>query len=94
MQQGPAGFVQGSRKFIYNPTNEIVTVYDLSADPLEQDRIEMDTQQSEKIANEIVTWRNNNIFLLGQQQTGKKVLFGRWLCRWSNRICSARYIKQ
>ncbi len=94
MQQGPAGFVQGSRKFIYNPTNEIVTVYDLSADSLEQDRIEMDTQQSEKIANEIVTWRNNNIFLLGQQQTGKKVVFDRWLCRWSNRICSARYIKQ
>ncbi len=30
MQQGPAGFVQGDRKFIYNPTDKTVSVYGLS----------------------------------------------------------------
>ncbi len=94
MQQGPAGFVKGSRKFIYNPVNKVVTVYDLSTDPFEQVRIELSEQQAEKIADEIVAWRRNTIFCLNQQRTGKRVLFDRWLCRWTDRVCSAKYQKK
>jgi len=94
MKLGPAGFVKGNQKFIYNPTDEIVTAYDLSIDPLENARIELEEKQSEIIANDIITWRNDSIFYLKQKKTGKKVLFDRWLCRWSNRICSSKYDKQ
>ncbi len=92
--QGPAGFIRGNKKFIYNPANKTVTVYDLSIDPLELVRIELQEQQSEQIAEEIIAWRQNTIFRIDQQRTGKKMLFDRWLCRWTNRACSAKYQKK
>ena len=91
MQQGPAGFVKGNHKFIYNPANKVVSVYDLSADPLELVRRELSEQQGRKVADEIIAWRKNSIIRLDQERTGKKTLFGRWLCRWNNRVCSAKY---
>jgi len=91
MRQGPAGFVKGNHKFIYNPTTKKVSVYDLSGDQLELVGIELPEQRTEGIAEEIITWRKNSIFRLNQQRAGKKVLFNSWLCRWNNRVCSARY---
>ena len=91
MQEGPAGYVKAGRKFIYNPTNKMVSVYDLSSDPYELLRIEPDEQQGRKIADEIIAWRKNSVFRLNQQRAGEKMLFSRWLCRWSNRISSAKY---
>ncbi len=91
MQQSPAGFVKGNRKFIYNPTNKKVSVYDLSGDPLESIRMELPEQQGREIVDEIIAWRKNSIFRLDQQQAGKKTLFNYWLCRWNNRVCSAKY---
>ena len=91
IQQGPAGFVKENRKFIYNPTNKKVSVYELSGDPLELAGVELPEQQAGKIAEEIVTWRKNSIFRLNQQRAGKQALFNSWLCRWNNRVCSTRY---
>ena len=91
MQEGPAGFVQGERKFIYNPANRTAGVYDIGTDPLELVRIEPPEQQVQKIADEIVAWRKSTIFQLDQKRSGRKVLFDRWLCRWTNRVCSAKY---
>jgi len=91
MQQGPAGFVKGQTKFIYNPTNKTVSVYDLSTDPFEADRGELSEQQAQRIASEIIAWRKNSIFQLNQQRTGKKKLFDSWLCRWTNRVCTTKY---
>ncbi len=90
-QQSPAGFVKANRKFIYNPANKKVGVYDLSTDPFELIRIEMPSQQAQKIADEIIGWRKNSIFRLDQRRTGKKILFDSWLCRWTNRVSSAKY---
>lgn len=94
MQEGPAGFVKGNHKFIYSPVNKTLCAYDLSADPLELARVELPEQQAQRLADEIVAWRNDNVFRLDQQRTGEKVLFGRWLCRWTNRVSSAKYEKK
>lgn len=91
MQEGPAGFIRGGRKFIYNPTNKTACVYDINTDPFELARLELPEEQARRIADEIVKWRKSTIIQLDQQKTGKKVLFDRWLCRWTNRICSAKY---
>jgi phosphoglycerol transferase MdoB-like AlkP superfamily enzyme len=91
MQQSPAGFVKGNRKFVYNPTNRKVNIYDLSTDSLEVVSVELPEQQGRKIADEIILWRKSSIFRLNQQRTGKKTLFSSWLCRWTNRVCSAKY---
>ncbi len=91
MQEGPAGFVQGERKFVYNPADRTACVYDIGADPLELVRLELPEQQFQTIVDEIVSWRKDTIFWLDRQRNGKKVLFNRWLCRWTDRVCSAKY---
>jgi len=118
MQQGPAGFVQGDRKFIYNPTDKTVSVYGLSRElrigdcrlpienrkskivngklkhPLESQRGQLSELQARQTAEDIIAWRRNSIFWVGQQRTGKKMLFDRWLCRWAGRACSVKYQRQ
>ncbi|MHC4206064.1 MAG: sulfatase-like hydrolase/transferase, partial [Planctomycetota bacterium] len=90
MQEGPAGFINGNRKFIYHPTNKTTCVYDLIADPGEQNRIELPQQEAEKISEEIVNWRIGTIFRIDQQRTGKKMLFNHWTCRWTDRVSSTK----
>jgi len=93
MQEGPAGFVKGSRKFIYNPANKTTCTYDLIADPKELNRIELPQDKAVEIADEIVKWRNGTIFRIDQKRTGKKELFDHWICRWSDRVSSTKRIK-
>jgi arylsulfatase A-like enzyme len=93
MQEGPAGFVKGDRKFVYNPVNKIVHAYDLKSDPRELVRIELPEQRAGELADEITSWRKGTIFWVRQQRTGKETLFEHWSCRWTNRVSSAKYEK-
>ncbi|MHC4395276.1 MAG: LTA synthase family protein [Planctomycetota bacterium] len=94
MLQGSAGFVEGNRKFVYNPMTKMVSIYDLSTDPLEQIRTEPPEQQAQEVTDEINTWRKNSIFRIDQQRTGEKTVFDSWLCRWTDRVSSAKYYSQ
>jgi hypothetical protein len=91
LNQSPAGFVKANRKFIYYPANELVSVYDLGTDPLESSPTELPRQQGREIADDIIAWRENTLFLLDQKRFGKKTLFDTWLCRWNNRVASVKY---
>jgi len=91
MRHSPAGFVKGTRKFIYNPTANTAFAYDLSTDPLELLRLELPEQQAQEITDEIIAWRKNSVFRLDQERAGEKMLFDSWLCRWNNRVSSAKY---
>jgi arylsulfatase A-like enzyme len=91
LSESPAGFVKENQKFIYYPTDNLVSVYDLSDDPLELSPTELTEQQGRKIADCLVTWRQNTIFLLDQKRVGKKTLFDNWLCRWNNRVASVKH---
>jgi hypothetical protein len=93
MQEGPAGFVSGNRKYIYNPANKTTCIYDLKADPKEQNRIELPEQESKKISGEIIDWRINTIFRIDQKRTGKQVLFDNWTCHWTDRVSSTKRIQ-
>lgn len=94
MQEGPTGYVQGSRKFVYHPTERTACVYDVEADPLELTRIELGGQRMQDIVDEICAWRRETVFRPSQMRTGRKLLFDRWLCRWTNRVSSAKYKKE
>lgn len=86
MHEGPAGFVEGDRKLFYNPTTKRVYAYDLIADPFEVVQLELPEEQAEAIAEEIAAWRKNSVFRLDRQQPGREMLYGRWFCRWTNRV--------
>lgn len=90
MQEGPAGFIMGNQKFIYNPTNKTTCLYDLNADPNEMCRLELSEAEAKKRAEEIIAWRQGTVFRIDQKPTGKKELFERWICRWSDRVSSTR----
>jgi arylsulfatase A-like enzyme len=94
MQEGPAGFVEGERKFIYNPVNKTVSVYDIAKDPFERKRIELPGMQAEEIAEQIAAWRRNTILRIDQDKTGKMVLYDRWLCDWTNRVSRSKRMKK
>jgi arylsulfatase A-like enzyme len=91
MQEGPTGFVQSDRKFVYYPTERTACLYDLGADPLELARIELAGQRTQEIVDEISAWRKETVFRPNQTKTGRKLLFDHWLCRWTNRVSSSKY---
>ncbi len=94
MGEGPSGFVQGNRKFVYHPIGKTACLYNLESDPLELAGIELPERQGQAVADEVVAWRTNTIFRPSQINTGRQLLFERWLCRWTGRVSSARYQKQ
>jgi len=91
MQEGPAGYIQDNRKYIYDPMHKTTFVYNLDIDKREQIRLEVSELQAQKVAEDITTWRKNTIFQLNQERNGKKKVFDNWLCRWTHRVSSAKY---
>jgi glucan phosphoethanolaminetransferase (alkaline phosphatase superfamily) len=94
MQEGPAGFIRGDRKFVYSPTSKLAYAYDLKADPLEQSRAELSGEEARQVAEEVARWRASTILRLSQAKSGKELLYGRWQCRWTGRVSSAKYRRQ
>ena len=86
MHQGPAGFVQGDRKFIYSPDRDSVMMYCLNTDPLELAGIELPEAEAEKISGEIMAWRKGTIFRPETGRTGNTELFGSWLWKDNGRV--------
>ncbi|MEJ2702592.1 MAG: LTA synthase family protein [Sedimentisphaerales bacterium] len=94
MQEGPAGFIEGTRKFIHNPVDKTVYVYDIVKDPFEREGIELPERQANEIADQITAWRRDTILRIDQEKTGKMVLYDHWLCDWTNRVSRSKRMKK
>ena len=86
VREGPSGFVQGNKKFVYNPPEKSLFFYDLVADPGELNRIELPEEGAEAIAQSIIDWRKETVFRLGRKPRGEETVFERWLVSWSSRV--------
>jgi arylsulfatase A-like enzyme len=86
MHQGPAGFVQDDRKFIYDPDRDTVMMYCLKTDPLELAGIELPQAEAGKISGEIMAWRKGTIFRPEAGHNGNTELFGAWLWKDNGRV--------
>jgi hypothetical protein len=84
MQQGPSGFIQEDRKFVYDPEHGTVTLYRMSTDPLELSGMELPPGEAERLSVEIINWRKNSIFRIDQVESGRTMLYDTWLCKWWN----------
>ncbi len=91
MQEGPAGFIQDYHKYVYDPIQKTMFVYDLKTDPQEQYRLDLTEVQAEKIADDISSWRKNTIIKIDQEQSGTKKLFDKWACEWTQRVSKAKH---
>ncbi|MBL7152509.1 MAG: LTA synthase family protein [Phycisphaerae bacterium] len=86
VREGPSGYLEGDRKFVYDPADQSVYFYDLAADPGELARVDLPQAEAEEIGESIVAWRKETVFQLGQNQRGRQIVFGRWLVRWRGRV--------
>jgi hypothetical protein len=86
MHQGPAGFVQDDRKFIYDPDRGTVTMYRLKTDPLELAGIELPEADAARISDEIMAWRKGTIFRPETGGEDRTELFGSWLWKDNGRV--------
>ena len=91
MQEGPAGYIQESHKYVYDPVQKTTFIYDLISDPNELHRLDITEEKAKKIVDDIITWRKGTIFKIDQKQSGRKKLFEKWICRWTQRVSSAKY---
>jgi len=89
--EGPAGFVRGSLKYVYWGSLGEATVYDLSADPGEVAGVDLASPQAETVALDVLTWRRSTLFWPDQQPSGKAVVFDTWLCKWAGRDSTTKY---
>jgi len=89
--EGPAGFVRGSLKYVYCGSLGEATVYDLSADPGEVTGVDLASPQARAVALDVLTWRRSTLFWPDQQPRGKAVVFETWLCKWAGRDSTAKY---
>jgi len=90
--EGPSGYVMGNFKYMYNPTNKRFSVFDLSNDPLEVNRIEFSEELEQEIVDEIIAWRKKMVFRPAQKEpTGRRMLFGKWQSQWKERGSTSKY---
>lgn len=90
MNNGPAGFIAGRRKFIYDPTNEMVIEFDLTKDPDESKGKFISERKSEGKENlliaEILKWQREMFIDLQPDSTEKyRRVFDNWLCQTNDR---------
>jgi arylsulfatase A-like enzyme len=98
MDNGPAGFVTGRQKFIYDPTNEFVSVFDTLRDPAEiAGRFltkNSNDNDMENIAAQVQQWQNRMLVKPPQNRKEKyQRIFDNWLCQTNSREPKAVYDK-
>jgi arylsulfatase A-like enzyme len=86
VREGPSGFVQGQKKFVYDPPRKRLGFYDLVTDPRELNRIELPEEGAEAIAQSIIDWRKETVFKLGRKPRGEQTVFDRWTVSWRSRV--------
>ena len=97
MKNGPAGFIIGRKKFIYDTTNEMMTVFELSADPAEINGqfFMKNTADLEKAAAKIITWQRQ--MLIEPPVNSKEEyqrIFDNWLCQTNSKEPRAVFDKR
>jgi arylsulfatase A-like enzyme len=70
MQEGPAGYIKQSHKYVYDPVQKTTFIYDLDLDPHEQTRLDITKEKAKEVADEIIEWRKKTIFQINQGQNG------------------------
>ena len=98
MNNGPAGFIIGQKKFIYDPTNEMIIEFDLSKDSDESKGkfiLKKNPQNQALLISEILRWQKERFINLQPDSVEKyHRVFENWLCQTNSREPRAVYNKR
>jgi phosphoglycerol transferase MdoB-like AlkP superfamily enzyme len=92
---GPAGFISGRQKFIYDPTNRMIIEFNIAQDTHEsRGRFisKKDSKNQTPLIAEILKWQKETFISLQPDSTEKyQRIFDNWLCQTNNREPRAVY---
>jgi phosphoglycerol transferase MdoB-like AlkP superfamily enzyme len=95
MNNGPAGFIKGRQKFIYDPTNKMVIEFKLAEDADEAKGkfiLEKKIENQTPLISEVLKWQKETFISLQPDGIEKyQRLFNNWLCQTNNREPRAVY---
>jgi len=74
----PAGYVLGNTKTMYWPRLDAAYRFDLEKDPRENNPIPMNEEETERLRQEIIAWREHNRITFDAKRYREKFLFGHW----------------
>jgi len=74
----PMGFVEGSRKVIYDPYRHLAYEYDLSSDPGETLRRELAPEQVDSIGQEMLHWQEHSRVRFPPKRFRQRLLYSHW----------------
>ncbi|MFA6187019.1 MAG: LTA synthase family protein [Phycisphaerae bacterium] len=96
MKNGPAGFMLGREKFIYDTTNEMMTVFDLSQDPAEINGqfFMKNSADMAMTADKVINWQRQMLITppVNSKEEYQRI-FDNWLCQTNSREPRAVYDK-
>lgn len=96
MKNGSAGFMLGRKKFIYDTTNEMMTVFELSKDPAEINGqfFMKNTADLTKTADKVLTWQRQMLITppVNSHEEYQRI-FDNWLCQTNSKEPRAVYDK-
>lgn len=89
--EGPAGFVLGSTKYLYDGTTDQTLIYDLAKDPAERNPITLTGQMADAIKDKILSWRRSTLLKVPDQTRSRILVYDRWLVKPVIRDATCRY---
>lgn len=88
----PFGYTEAGRKWLYWPTTDCVTVYDLAADPGEESPLLVVGPQRERMIADARNWRQASRLSFDSRRFRKRFLYGHWWTFSSGRYARAYYV--
>ena len=91
-ENSPRGYLEGSKKYIYQPYLDTVAMYDLDADPREQSPTEVVGALKESVIADVTAWQNESHIQIPAKRFEERMLFDHWRTFTSGRSGWAYYV--
>jgi len=91
-ENSPIGFVEEDRKIVFWPYTDKVFLYDLVADPLENNPRQLPLDQAQTYKRDILQWQNDTDIYINAKRYREYFLFSHWHTFCSGRSAWAYYV--
>ena len=89
---GPMGFVQGDRKIVYSPSQDMALEYDLRTDPQEKNPRRIPADEMQEIKQYLLSWKRSTQITFEPKRFRKSLLFSHWRAFCTGESAWAYYV--
>ncbi len=88
----PVGYLEGDRKWIYWPYNDLLQEYNLAIDPNERLPQQVAGERKARIIDELLQWQQSSLVNIHPRRFRERLLFDHWRAFSSGRSAWAYYV--